>query len=824
MADFSLPPENQGAWLPGTDVGVDGGIDQYRVGGANQRTNLLNVVTTYGADNTGATSAKTAIQNAINAAASGDVVYLPAGTYKIDGSLSIPHTKDNITIRGDGDSTIVYGTTASGGVFSVVGSNSAYGSNAQTITGTKTKGTTVLAVSDSSAYSAGELATVLVENEEDNTRIQAGSAPTWTQYGYTRNRSCLVLVKAVSAGQITVFPGLPWDATAVGARIERNTTSRGEKIGFEDFAFDFDEASHPLCGIAMSLALNCWVYNVNIPATHPWQKTNSNGSMVILNNSHKVEVRHCTGIASPVVLANDFTVTSLTRSGTTGTITTAEPIDFPSLSVVNIRGAVPAAYNGDRTATVTGSNTFTFSISGSPATPATGTIRVNDGPKTSSDGFIQMSYSSSCLYIDNITKNFDVGYYNSGKTVNNAYLYNFILTEQTGSQSGFNAGHAAHTSLDLYEGNIGNNFGTDGYHASNSHHTVFRNWFHGTNEGKVLQGYRVALRRFTREMVLAGNVFGWDGTNDGAPISFGNPNLGNGASTGTAEPTTGDFWADWKLTGTLTTRTSDTAGVVTASGGAWGTTTGGAAIAVSLWWGGRTSGRTSMVINSVVGNVLTVSSGVLTQGSILPAEGTVFDLVQPTTAGFQEQDLDVENSTTLASNYYSLASGTGSLSDSIAPDTLPNSLAYTSKPAFFGSLAWPAINPDSPSFSYEAIPAGYRYVNGVDAASNVVSTPSLTPGEGEYEGNQVVSISSATSGATIRYTLDGTTPSSSNGIIYSIPIGIAETTTIKAIAYKTGLGDSAIRTGVYTITPPEEPGGGEATVAGLTANVFILGG
>lgn len=50
-----------------------------------------------------------------------------------------------------------------------------------------------------------------------------------------------------------------------------------------------------------------------------------------------------------------------------------------------------------------------------------------------------------------------------------------------------------------------------------------------------------------------------------------------------------------------------------------------------------------------------------------------------------------------------------------APQTIPNSFYYTSKPAYFGSLQWPPFNPANPLSATEtAIPAGYRYVHGVD--------------------------------------------------------------------------------------------------------------
>jgi hypothetical protein len=79
-------------------------------------------------------------------------------------------------------------------------------------------------------------------------------------------------------------------------------------------------------------------------------------------------------------LGTDVAVTSITRASTTATVT-ATAHGFTSGDQVNIRGAVETDYNGDFIVTVTDANTFTYTVSGSPATPATGTIIANNGPE-----------------------------------------------------------------------------------------------------------------------------------------------------------------------------------------------------------------------------------------------------------------------------------------------------------------------------------------------------------------------------------------------------------------------------------------------------------
>ena len=68
--------------------------------------------------------------------------------------------------------------------------------------------------------------------------------------------------------------------------------------------------------------------------------------------------------------------------------------------------------------------------------------------------------------------------------------------------------------------------------------------------------------------------------------------------------------------------------------------------------------------------------------------------------------------------YHQAAQDTGSY-------TVDNSLAWASKPAWFGNLAWPAYDPANPLVYGDAaasrIPAGYRYINGIDPPG--VGTP-----------------------------------------------------------------------------------------------------
>ena len=78
------------------------------------------------------------------------------------------------------------------------------------------------------------------------------------------------------------------------------------------------------------------------------------------------------------------------------------------------------------------------------------------------------------------------------------------------------------------------------------------------------------------------------------------------------------------------------------------------------------------------------------------------------------------------------------------------------------------------------------------------ATPTFSVAEGTYGSAQNVTITTATEGATIYYTTDGDTPTTSSSV-YSSAIAVSSTTTIKAIAVKDGMNNSSVASATYTI-------------------------
>ncbi|MCU0244707.1 MAG: chitobiase/beta-hexosaminidase C-terminal domain-containing protein, partial [Acidobacteria bacterium] len=82
-----------------------------------------------------------------------------------------------------------------------------------------------------------------------------------------------------------------------------------------------------------------------------------------------------------------------------------------------------------------------------------------------------------------------------------------------------------------------------------------------------------------------------------------------------------------------------------------------------------------------------------------------------------------------------------------------------------------------------------------------VAAPLLSPGPGTYSAAMDVALTTATLGASIRYTTDGSTPSETAGTLYMAPVRVDATLTIKAVAFRTGWTTSPVSTGLYTIRP-----------------------
>ncbi|RKZ46136.1 MAG: hypothetical protein DRQ58_09175, partial [Gammaproteobacteria bacterium] len=137
--------------------------------------------------------------------------------------------------------------------------------------------------------------------------------------------------------------------------------------------------------------------------------------------------------------------------------------------------------------------------------------------------------------------------------------------------------------------------------------------------------------------------------------------------------------------------------------------------------------------------------------------------------------------------------------------------------------------PGYETFTYPAdsgnFPSNGEFVRMFDLSVGIdkVAAPSIGPSSqppGFYLCHQAVELTCATPGATIRYTNDGSEPSSSSPV-YRWPMIIRETMTIKARAFKDGYDPSEVLTLEYTLSHPVSDLDEEGDVDGVDLALFI---
>lgn len=107
--------------------------------------------------------------------------------------------------------------------------------------------------------------------------------------------------------------------------------------------------------------------------------------------------------------------------------------------------------------------------------------------------------------------------------------------------------------------------------------------------------------------------------------------------------------------------------------------------------------------------------------------------------------------------------------------------------------------------------------------SGVVATPTFSPVAGTYASTQTVTISTTTSGATICYTTDGSTPTANgagtctHGTTYSGPVLVSSSLTLKAVGSKNLFTDSSVSSAAYVINLVAAP-------VNLSGKITISGG
>jgi N-acetylneuraminic acid mutarotase len=152
-----------------------------------------------------------------------------------------------------------------------------------------------------------------------------------------------------------------------------------------------------------------------------------------------------------------------------------------------------------------------------------------------------------------------------------------------------------------------------------------------------------------------------------------------------------------------------------------------------------------------------------------------------------------------------------------APGSYTTTQTVTISDATPGATIWYIINGAIPFREYSgaitisssellqayATASGYSTSNVANASYTIThpatATPTFTPKAGTYTTAQIVTISDATPGASIYYTIN---PTLSGYRVYTGPIAISSTGTLEAFAVASGYSASAVASAAYTIELP----------------------
>ena len=213
--------------------------------------------------------------------------------------------------------------------------------------------------------------------------------------------------------------------------------------------------------------------------------------------------------------------------------------------------------------------------------------------------------------------------------------------------------------------------------------------------------------------------------------------------------------------------------------------------------------------SSYAKHVVTYSDAEVTFASACRQSGTITD--QPVTKG-GEVSLVLTDGMNIATvkwvcTQWTTKAQTITLHYSKDGGNVYNSTEITSSDFTISSDNLPAgTNAVKITFSSTANQVGIKSctITKVEAAAiTQVPAPQFSLQGGAYDGAQSVELTCTMADATIHYTTDGTTPTTSSAV-YSTAIQVAENMTIKAYAVKEGLEDSPVVEAIYEISAPAD--------------------
>jgi hypothetical protein len=170
-----------------------------------------------------------------------------------------------------------------------------------------------------------------------------------------------------------------------------------------------------------------------------------------------------------------------------------------------------------------GNNNGGLQVYGNPSYGSNSSWKIENNIFNKTFPAIELQNSSSGFYLG-----YNFSYGSGSQSANQPVTWTFMDN------------HGPHDMMNLWEGNVGEMFGSDGYYGGSSHATVFRNHLTGVNRNSGNTGEPIVLNRLSYSFNIIGNVLGAstssisqylqqsEGCSNGVGIyRIGYPNIGN---------------------------------------------------------------------------------------------------------------------------------------------------------------------------------------------------------------------------------------------------------------------------------------------------------
>lgn len=244
--------------------------------------------------------------------------------------------------------------------------------------------------------------------------------------------------------------------------------------------------------------------------------------------------------------------------------------------------------------------------------------------------------------------------------------------------------------------------------------------------------------------------------------------------------------------------------------------------------GGNAGGISVGTASPLIANNTIAGNAAATNGGGIYCDGTSSVTVNNNIFAFNDKGIYRTGSATVTFTYNCVYGNTTYNYSGVNPDQTNLSvdplLADTGSGDYHLTIDSPCVNAGD-----DTVPqAGWTDIDGQDRIDSThvdigademypVATPTFSPDGGSFASSQTLTMTCSTSGSAIRYTTDGTTPTKTS-TLYTAPISISSTQTVKAIGLLSLHANSHVKSAIYTIDTVAPTAGTASSPATATSS------